>query len=96
MPSGAKSTAGELACRPAQVALRWVMERGPHVHPIIGARTVEQLEENLHALDVELPSEVVRDLDDATAIDPGFPRRFIDETAEWVFGAARLGREPHR
>lgn len=36
----------------AQVALTWLKSRGPQVYPIIGARTVPQLEDNLRSLDL--------------------------------------------
>jgi aryl-alcohol dehydrogenase-like predicted oxidoreductase len=42
---------------PAQVALRWVMHTPPGVIPIIGARTVEQLDDNLGAADQPLADE---------------------------------------
>jgi aryl-alcohol dehydrogenase-like predicted oxidoreductase len=42
---------------PAQVALRWVMHTPPGVIPIIGARTVEQLDDNLGAAEKPLADE---------------------------------------
>ena len=42
---------------PAQVALRWVMHAPPGVIPIVGARTVEQLTDNLGAADQPLADE---------------------------------------
>jgi aryl-alcohol dehydrogenase-like predicted oxidoreductase len=39
---------------PAQLALAWLLTRGPHVVPIPGSRRVERLEENTAAADIAL------------------------------------------
>jgi diketogulonate reductase-like aldo/keto reductase len=44
--------------------------------PILGARTVEQLKDNIGALDVELSDEHLQRLDAVSAIDLGFPHEF--------------------
>jgi len=50
-----RAVADEVDATPAQVALRWLMEYpDATVVPIVGARTVDQLEENLGAADVDL------------------------------------------
>ena len=50
-----RAVADELDATPAQVALRWLMEYpDATVVPITGARTVDQLDENLAAADVDL------------------------------------------
>ncbi len=46
--------AREKGCTPAQLALAWVLSRGPHVVPIPGTRRIRNLEENLGALQVAL------------------------------------------
>lgn len=51
----------------AHVALAWLLAR-PHVSAaIVGARTTAQLEENLAADDLELPTEILQALDDVSA-----------------------------
>jgi aryl-alcohol dehydrogenase-like predicted oxidoreductase len=57
----------------AQVALAWLRYRPVPVIPIIGARRVEQLRDNLASLELDLTPEQVRTLDDASQIDLGFP-----------------------
>ena len=53
-----RETADELDATPAQVALRWLIERPDYTCvPIVGARTVEQLEENLGAVEIELSDD---------------------------------------
>ena len=51
------AVAGEVDATPAQVALAWLLDHDDVTAPIIGARTVEQLEENLAAADVELADD---------------------------------------
>jgi aryl-alcohol dehydrogenase-like predicted oxidoreductase len=82
--------ADDLGVTPAQVAIAWTRTRSPAVHPIIGARRLDQLLDNLGAAELELPAEVLTRLDAATGIDLGFPATFIRETSPWVFGAAAL------
>ncbi|MEV3921299.1 aldo/keto reductase [Actinomadura coerulea] len=80
--------ADELGTTPARVAIAWTMSRSPIVHPIIGARTTDQLRDDLAAVDLTLPPEIVARLTEATGFTPGFPSDFIAETSPWVFGSA--------
>lgn len=50
---------------PAQVALAWLVHRDGVTAPIVGARTVDQLEENLQAAKVALTDDEVERLNDA-------------------------------
>lgn len=84
------AVASELGSTPAQVAIAWTRARSPVIHPIIGARRLDQLLDNLGAAELSLPADVVTRLDAATGIDLGFPTTFIGETSPWVFGAAAL------
>jgi aryl-alcohol dehydrogenase-like predicted oxidoreductase len=54
-------------CRPAQLALAWLLARGLDIFPIPGTKRVERLEENAGALDVVLTS------DDLARLDAAFP-----------------------
>jgi aryl-alcohol dehydrogenase-like predicted oxidoreductase len=60
----------------AQVALAWLRYRDIPVMPIVGARRVSQLEDNLASLKLELTREQVSALDEASAIEMGFPHDF--------------------
>jgi diketogulonate reductase-like aldo/keto reductase len=57
----------------AQVALAWLRYRPVPVIPIIGARKLSQLHDNLGSLDLALSPEQVKALDQASQIDLGFP-----------------------
>lgn len=51
---------------PGHVALAWLRDRPGVVSAIVGARTVEQLAENLASEDCEVPTEILSALDDVT------------------------------
>jgi aryl-alcohol dehydrogenase-like predicted oxidoreductase len=59
--------AAEKKCRPAQLALAWLLARGEDLFPIPGTKRVERLEENAGALEVELTPE------DLSRMDAAFP-----------------------
>ncbi|MCZ7545353.1 MAG: aldo/keto reductase [Anaerolineae bacterium] len=63
---------------PAQVAIAWVLAQPGVTSPIIGARNLEQLSDNLDALDVELTAEEMARLDEVSALTPVYPYRFIN------------------
>jgi aryl-alcohol dehydrogenase-like predicted oxidoreductase len=75
------SVADEIGCTAAQVALAWLVHQPGSVIPIIGARRVEQLEDNLRCLDIELTDGHLERLDKASRIELGFPHNFIASTA---------------
>ena len=52
-----ESVAAELDATPAQVSLAWLLHHRQVTAPIVGARTVSQLRENLAAADVSLSSD---------------------------------------
>ena len=85
-----QEVADQLGVTPAQVAIAWIRSRSRTIHPIIGARRLDQLMENLGALTVSLPSEVVARLDAATDFDMGFPANFINGTTPFVYGETGL------
>ncbi|WP_328874744.1 aldo/keto reductase [Streptomyces sp. NBC_00287] len=91
-----QSAADELGASPSQVALAWTMARSDAVHPIVGARRVEQLVDNLGAAELALPAEVVTRLEETTGFRLGFPAEFIDGTSPWVYGAAGQRVVPRR
>jgi aryl-alcohol dehydrogenase-like predicted oxidoreductase len=72
-----KKVSAEVGRSPAQVALAWLRYRDIPVIPIIGARRVPQLEDNLASFEFELTREQVSTLDQASAIEMGFPHDFF-------------------
>lgn len=69
--------ARELGRSPAQVALRWVMERSLVTAPIVGARTLEQLRGHLGALGWTLPDEARARLTRASELPLPYPYDFV-------------------
>ncbi|CKI19185.1 aldo/keto reductase [Mycolicibacterium smegmatis] len=65
--------ADELETSSAAVALAWLRARPGTVVPIIGARRMEHLESNVEALGVELTSEQLKLLDEASAPVLSYP-----------------------
>ena len=79
-----RAVAAELDTTPSVVSLAWLLHR-PHVSSVIfGARTIEQLDANLAAAELELSAKHMATLDQASAIDLGYPYAFIQATqAAW-------------
>ena len=67
----------ELDRSSAQVALNWVRQQ-PNVIPIIGARTLTQLKDNLACLDFTLATEQLERLNQVSRIEMGFPHDFFE------------------
>ncbi len=65
------AVAAEVEATPAEIAIAWVAAKGSL--PIIGPRTVEQLKNNLSAVNVRLSSEQISRLDTVSALPPVFP-----------------------
>jgi aryl-alcohol dehydrogenase-like predicted oxidoreductase len=84
-----KTVSGEVGRSVAQVALAWLRYRPVPVIPIIGARKLAQLQDNLASLELTLSAEQVKKLDEASAIEPGFPYSMY--TKELVRGIAYGG-----
>ena len=63
----------------AQVSLNWLLRQEGVTAPIIGARRLDQLEDNLGATGWELGEEQVARLSQASALEEVYPYRFIRE-----------------
>jgi aryl-alcohol dehydrogenase-like predicted oxidoreductase len=72
-----KAIARERATTAAAVSLAWLLAKPAVSSVIFGARSIEQLDDNLKAADVKLSAEEVHKLDDASAFDLGYPYKFI-------------------
>jgi aryl-alcohol dehydrogenase-like predicted oxidoreductase len=78
MISAVKSVSEQTGRSMAQVALAWLRHQTVPVIPIIGARKVSQLQDNLASLDLELSAEQLKCLYGASRIEPGFPQSIYD------------------
>lgn len=84
--------------RPHQVALNWLRQRPFNVPliPIIGARSVEQLDDNLAILDFKVDAESMDALNQVSEIDLGFPHDFAAGVRETAYGDLVNKLTPHR
>jgi len=57
------AVAASLQSTPMQVALAWLLHRSPNILLIPGTSTVAHLRENLQATTLQIPSELMADLD---------------------------------
>ncbi|MCL7968221.1 MAG: aldo/keto reductase [marine benthic group bacterium] len=73
------SVAEEIGCTPSQVAISWVRQQEGVVIPLVGARNLSQLRDNLGALDVELDADQLERLEEVSRIDLGFPHNFLSD-----------------
>jgi aryl-alcohol dehydrogenase-like predicted oxidoreductase len=69
--------AAELGATPPQVALAWLLGFPEVSSVIIGVRTMAQLEDDLGAAGLELPTGAKQALDRASAPEWGYPYRFM-------------------
>ncbi|MGE3268472.1 MAG: aldo/keto reductase [Chloroflexota bacterium] len=81
--------AEEIGCPPAQVALAWVRQNG--AIPVLGGRNQSQIAGNIASLEVTLTPEQLAKLDEATAIEHGYPTTFLarDGVRGSVYGGMR-------
>jgi aryl-alcohol dehydrogenase-like predicted oxidoreductase len=70
-------------CAVSSVALAWLLAKPEVSTIIVGARTVEQLDDNVKALEVKLTAEEVAELDAASKPDWGYPQSFIGMREPW-------------
>ena len=61
--AGYAALAAEAGCTPAQLALAWLLAKGPHIVPIPGTTSIDHLAENLAAVDVVLAPARIEKLD---------------------------------
>jgi aryl-alcohol dehydrogenase-like predicted oxidoreductase len=77
-----KQVAQEIGKSQAQVALRWLMQRPGVTAPIVGARTIDQLESNLGTVDWTLPEEQMSRLTGASDQELPYPYDFIADATD--------------
>jgi aryl-alcohol dehydrogenase-like predicted oxidoreductase len=80
------AVADQLGVTSSQVAIAWTRASRPWVHPILGARRLDQLTDTLAAADLPLPADALERLNKASEIELGFPHDFIASTRSFVYG----------
>lgn len=72
-----QAIAKELNVSVAAVALRWIMQRDGVTSTIIGARTMEQFNQNMQAIDIHLADEQMAQLTKASDTPLPYPYNVI-------------------
>lgn len=86
--------AAEADCQPAQVALAWI--RNHNVIPIIGARTYQQIQDNLGVLEVSLTAQQMELLDEVSQIELGYPHEYLCKTRSVTYAGMFEKIDQHR
>ena len=86
-----KTVSDETGRSMAQVALAWLRYRPVPVIPIIGARKLSQLQDNLASIELTLSADQLRTLDEASRIEPGFPYSIyaLESARSTMYGGLR-------
>lgn len=97
-----QAVSNAVGASPSQAAIAWVLHqqrpnRAPII-PLLGATKVEQLKDNLGALEVRLAAEHLARLDEASRVDLGFPHEFLasENILDIVFGGTYSLIDNHR
>lgn len=72
-----KAVADDLGVTSAQVAIAWTLVNSAVVSPLVGARTMRQLDDNLGALGITLDAAHLARLEAASLFEIGFPHDFL-------------------
>jgi aryl-alcohol dehydrogenase-like predicted oxidoreductase len=86
--------ARERGTTPAGVALAWVQGRPGVASTIIGARRLDQLDQNVGALDIPLTPVDVASLDKLSQPTLNFPAMFMRVASMFMHGGATVNGEP--
>jgi aryl-alcohol dehydrogenase-like predicted oxidoreductase len=73
-------------CSPARISLAWLLTRPVVTSVILGAKRLDQLQDNLAAVELKLTEDEIKLLDEVSALPPEYPG--------WMFpvqSASRLG-----
>src|SRR5262245_2179360 len=60
-------------CSPARIAIAWLLTRPVVTSVIIGVKRIEQLQDNLAAVEVKLTEDEIKRLDAVSALPPEYP-----------------------
>jgi aryl-alcohol dehydrogenase-like predicted oxidoreductase len=74
----------------ARAALAWVLQRPGIASTIIGARTMDQLEDNLGALQVKLTAEQITALDEVSKPQLNFPHDFLEPVKAFGYNGSTI------
>src|SRR6202007_903448 len=73
-------------CTPARLSLAWLLAKPVVTSVIIGAKRLDQLQDNLAAMEIQLAEEEIKQLDEGSELPPEYPGWMLA-----VQSAGRLG-----
>ncbi|HKX97600.1 MAG TPA: aldo/keto reductase [Candidatus Nitrosocosmicus sp.] len=94
--------AGEIKRTPSQVALNWIRHSKKilrnKIIPIIGAKNLVQINDNLACMEFVLSDEYIQRLNEVSKIELGFPHNFLstDAIRNIIYGGTYLSIYDHR
>ncbi|MFK3799039.1 aldo/keto reductase [Pseudomonas sp. NPDC088444] len=65
-------------CSPARIALAWLLAKPVVTSIVVGAKRLDQLEDNLAAIDIELSQDEIARLDAVSELPPEYPGWMLD------------------
>jgi len=68
---------------PAQVSINWLLQKPGVTCPIIGARTLNQVKDNIGSLDFKLDEDDIIMLDKISNFEMGFPYNFLNTESNY-------------
>ena len=68
--------ADQIGCTSSQLAHAWVMSKGKKIIPLIGVTSATQLEDTIGSLQVNLTQEQIKEVENISFFEPGFPADF--------------------
>ena len=77
-------------CSPARVALAWLLAKPAVTSVLIGAKRLDQLADNLGAIDLELTADDIRQLDKVSELPREYPGWMVDTQGADRFGEIDL------
>lgn len=86
--------ASKLGKSPSQVALNWIVNRPGVSSTIVGASKLTQLEDNLQALEFEIPDALYKELDEVGRPELIFPYTFFEAERRKLFVDVAIHRTP--
>jgi diketogulonate reductase-like aldo/keto reductase len=60
-------------CSPARISLAWLLTRPVVTSVILGAKRLDQLQDNLAAVELKLSEDEITQLDEVSALPPEYP-----------------------
>ena len=74
---------GQYDASPAQVALAWVRQQPGITSTIIGAKTIDQLNDNIHSVDINLSKADLKKIDEVSPLPMQYPGWMVQRQGEY-------------